>query len=76
MYELEIETKNKLKKIKNPKKARIKDIIFFDILQVMDCDGKWHVVCKCCVGVTTAQIILNDINDAIKKRQSSVYVDI
>lgn len=76
MYELEIETKNNLKKIRNPKKARIIDKIFFDILQVMDGEGKWHTVCHCCVGLATAQIIVNNINIAIKKHKSSVYVDI
>ena len=45
MYELEIETKKSIKKIKNPRKARIIDLVFFDVLQVIDDDGKWHNVC-------------------------------
>lgn len=76
MYELEIETKNTLKKIKNPRKARIIDRIFFDSLQIMDDNGKWHTVCRCTVGVSTARMIIDDIDLAIKKHQSSVYVDI
>ena len=76
MYELEIETKNKLKKIKNPRKVRIKDMIFFDLLQVMDGDGIWHTICVCSVGVACGQFIVNRINHIIERRQPSVYVDI
>ncbi len=76
MYALEIETKNKLKKIEDPRKARMSDRIFFDSLQVMDGNGKWHTVCNCCIGVGTAQIIVDDINAAIKKRLSSICLDI
>lgn len=76
MYELEIETKNNLKKIRNPRKARIRDRIFFDSLQVMDDNGKWHTVCSCVIGVSKGRMIIDDINKAIKKRQLSVYIDI
>lgn len=76
MYELEIETKNTLKKIKNPRKVRIVDRIFFDSLQVMDEDGKWHTVCHCSVGVATGRIIVGDIHKAIQQCCPSVYVDI
>lgn len=76
MYVLEIETKNKLKKIEDPRKARMSDRIFFDSLQVMDGNGKWYTVCNCLVGVGYGQIIVDKINRAIKKRLPSVCVDI
>lgn len=44
MYELEIETKNHIKKIRNPRKVRSIDLIFRVIVQVMDEDGKWHFI--------------------------------
>lgn len=76
MYELEIETKNNLEKIRNPRKARIADRIFFDSLQIMDDSGKWHTVCCCVVGVSKGQIIIDKIEKAINKKQPYVYVDI
>lgn len=44
MYVLEIETKNHLKKIEKPRKARDIDLAVWSIVQVMDGDGKWHFV--------------------------------
>jgi hypothetical protein len=76
MYVLEIETKNRLKKIENPRKARIRDRIFFDSLQVMDENGKWHTICNCLVGVGYGRMIVYKINSAIEQHLSSVYVDI
>lgn len=76
MYELEIETKNKLKRIKNPRKARFRDRIFFYSIQVMTNDGKWHTICNCSEGVATLRMVVDDINKAIKKRSLSVYLDV
>lgn len=44
MYVLEIETKNELIKIKNPKKARFVDRIFWDVFQILDNDGNWNKI--------------------------------
>lgn len=41
-WTLEIETKKTIKKVRNPRKVRKKDFIFFVAIQVMDNDGKWH----------------------------------
>ena len=46
-YYLEIETENRLKIIKNPRKARAKDIILWCIVRVMDGNGKWHFIGHC-----------------------------
>ena len=76
MYVLEIETKNKLKRIENPRKARIVDRIFFDLLQVMDNNGKWHTLCKCFLGVSEEQILVYKINRAILHKEPRIYIDI
>ena len=75
MYELEIETKNTLKKITNPRKARIRYWVLVDVLQVMDDDGKWHNVCTKPI-ITHQYSVIREINDAIKNRKKSVYLDI
>ena len=76
MYVMEIETKDKLKKIENPRKARIVDRIFYDMLQIMDNDGKWHTIVKMWIGVTEGQIVVMKINDAIKKKSPHIFVNI
>lgn len=40
MFELEIETNNRLKKIRGPRKARDIDLGVWSIIQVMDESGK------------------------------------
>lgn len=72
MYVLEIETKDKLKRIENPRKARFVDRIFFDILEVMDCNGDWHKICKGSVGIDLQGFILKKIEDAIKNKKKSI----
>lgn len=76
MYVLEIETKNKLRKIENAKKARIGDRIFCSVLQIMDEDGKWYTICCCLVGEASKRMIVDKINAAIKKKEKSIYIDI
>lgn len=76
MYELEIETKNKLKRIKNPRKARMKDWILFYTLQIMDENGKWITVCNSDVDDAKAYNVVQDINKAIKNHETSICVDI
>lgn len=76
MYVMEIETKDKLKKIENPRKARIVDRIFYDMLQIMDNDGKWHTICKCFLGVSEGQILVYRINMAIYYKESQIFIDI
>lgn len=74
MYELEIETENRLRKIQNPRKARDIDLGILSIIQVMDGDGKWHFV-----GFTIfwedAQNATEEINCAIENKESTVLVD-
>lgn len=41
-WTLEIETKKTIKKVRNSRKVRKKDFIFFVDIQVMDNNGKWH----------------------------------
>ena len=76
MYVLEIETNNKLKKIENPRKARIVDRIFFDTLQIMDDDGKWHTICNCFLGISAGKIMVSRINDTIRKKYTCIVLDI
>ena len=76
MYVLEFETKNKLRKIKGPRKARISDRIFFDTIQIMDDNGKWHTICNCWIGITEGQIMIERINRYIADKKPYIYVDI
>lgn len=75
-YTLEIKTKNYLKIIKRPKKARFVHRIFFDTLQIMDDFGKWHSICRCNVGEETKRIIVDYINSSIRKYKRNINVDI
>lgn len=43
---LEIETKNKICKVKNSRKAREKDYILFSAVEVMVSEGKWHNIIR------------------------------
>lgn len=74
MYVLEIETKNHLKKIKKPRKARDIDLGIWSIVQAMDGDGKWHFVGHT-MFLEDAQIATYLINEAIEEKANSVYVD-
>lgn len=79
MYRLEIETKNTLKKVENPRKARFLDMIFFDTLQVMDDNGIWITVktfVLCTFSCSKKQIIVDKINYAIRHKKPSVYLDV
>ena len=75
MYELEIETKNSLKKIRNPRKAKDSDWILRCVVLVMDGKGKWHLIGHC-FHPTDASWAADDINEAIKNKKTSIYVDI
>ena len=77
MYVLEIETKNKLQKIENPRKPRVVDRIFFDSIQVMDNNGVWHTIWSG-IALTKAKEskILYDIKSAIKNKDKTIYLDI
>lgn len=77
MYVLEIETKNKLQKIENPRKARVVDRIFFDSIQVMDNNGVWYTIWSG-IALTKAKEskILYDIKSAIKNKDKTIYLDI
>ncbi len=74
MYTLEIETKNHLRKIEKPRKARNIDLGVWSLVQVMDGYGKWHFVGHT-MFFEDAQIATYLINEAIEKKTDSVYVD-
>ncbi len=74
MYVLEIETKNKLIKIKNPRRARFVDRIFWDVFQILDNDGKWNRICCCDIGINLQKIIVEQVNLAIKSEKKSIYL--
>lgn len=73
MYKLEIETKNRLKRIRNPRKARAKDLIVRAIVEVMDENSKWHFIGHCFYEVD-AEWAADDINDAIKAKEKTIDV--
>ena len=74
MYVLEIETKNSLKKIRNPRKAKACDWIVTCVVRVMDGEGVWHLIGHCFFP-SDASMAANDINRAIKEQKSLVLVD-
>ena len=74
-WTIEIETKNKIKKVKNPRKVRKKDFILFVAIQVMDDNNKWHYI------VNSDDIPHWRTDDAMKKIEKSIkerkeYVEI
>lgn len=74
MYVLEIETKNKLIKVKNLRKARFVDRIFCEFFQVLDNYGKWNTICRCSVGINLQRIIVEKVNFAIRSGKKSIYL--
>ena len=74
-YYLEIETENRLKIIKNPRKARAKDIILRSIVSVMDGKGRWHFIGHCFY-VSDAEKAADNINNAIKNKRESVCLEL
>lgn len=75
MYELEIETNNTVKKIRDPRKAKASDWMVRCVVRVMDGNGIWHFVGHC-FHPTDASWAADDINRAIGARKKSVFVDI
>ena len=76
MYTLEIETKNKIIKVNNPKKAKVKDFIIFDALQLMDENGKWRTICYVSTEPRSkTEYAVDTLNSAVKKNKSTVYID-
>lgn len=74
---LEIETKNKIYKVKNPRKAREKDYIFFLAVEVMDSEGKWHKIIKSFGDpVWKVRGMVGEINDAIRQKETYVNVEL
>lgn len=74
MFELEIETINRLKKIRGPRKARDIDFGVLSIIQVMDEGGKWRFVGST-MFLEDAQLAAEKINEAIKTKESSILID-
>ena len=71
---LEIETKNKICKVKNPRKAREKDYILFSAVEVMDFEGKWHNIIRS-FWDPVFTFIVNEINFAIRQKKTYVNVE-
>lgn len=65
---LEIETKKTIKKVKNPRKVRKKDFLFFVAIQVMDDNGKWHHI------VNSDNIPYWKTDDAKKKIKEAIKI--
>lgn len=74
---LEIETKNKICRIKNPRKVREKDYILFSAVQVMDSEEKWHGIIKS-FGDPLWKVrgMVREINDAIRQKETYVNVEL
>ena len=73
---LEIETKNKICKIENPRKARQKDYILFLTVEVMDSEGKWHRIIKSSADpLWKINGMVGEINEAIRQKKTYVNVE-
>lgn len=75
MYVLEIETKNHIKRIEKPRKARSKDLIFRVIVQVMDGDGKWHLIGHTFYPII-AEVAVKQIDSAINDEKEYVNLNL
>ena len=75
MYKLEIETNNTVKRIKNPRKVKVVDLIFTVLVKVMDDEGKWinigHTFCN-----SDAKLAAIFIQLAINQKETFVEVDL
>ena len=74
MYELEIETKNTIKKIEEPRKATVIDLAITSLVRVMDGKGKWHKI-GFYFSLEDANIIADNINYAIEQRETAICID-
>lgn len=74
-WTLEIETKKTIKKVRNPRKVRKKDFLFFVAIQVMDNDGKWHhIVNSDDIPYWKTDDAKKKIKKAIKERKEYVKI--
>ena len=73
-YVLEVETKNRLVKIRGARKTRIKSTFLQWALQVMDGDGNWHTISKSTAigGLQVGEIL---IMEAIEKKDKIVKIN-
>lgn len=69
MSKIEIETKNRIRKIRNPRKVRHIDLGVWSIIQVMDKEGKWHLAGHT-LYYEDAQIAEIEIEDAISAKKN------
>ena len=74
MYQFQIETQKRLKKIRNPIRAREIYLGFFSIIQVMDRNGKWFLV-GLSLSLLDAQYATERINEAIETEENSIFID-
>lgn len=75
MYELEIETNKTVKRIQDPRKAKVVDVVFTSYVKVMDGNGKWTTIGHCFL-YQDAQWIADEILKAIKKKIKFIEVDL
>lgn len=75
MYELRVISNNRLTKIKNPIKARVRDFVIRSIVDVMDEDGNWHIVGHSS-SYGYARFEKDEINRAIKEKKDTIEIDI
>lgn len=76
-WTLEIETKKAIKKIKNPRKVRKKDFIFFVAIQVMDDNGEWrHIVNSDDIPYWKTDDAKKKIEKAIEKKSPYIKIKI
>ena len=73
-YVLEIETKNRIKRITNPRKVRDISLIFTTIIQVMDGTGKWKYI-GTCPYLADVEIVLLSINFTIMSGREYINLD-
>ena len=74
-WTLEIETKKTIKQVRNPRKVRSRDFIFFEEIQVMDNKGKWHhIVNLDSIPYWEADDAKKKIKKAIENRASYVKI--
>lgn len=82
MYELQIQTKNTVKKVENPVEPRITKSLSFSNLEVRAERGNWISIVRFFnlsyleEEKDTEENVLNEIREAIKNRKNYIFVDV
>lgn len=75
MYELEIETRDKIFRVGNPKAAKASKHFFFFSIRIKDGRGFWHTIGHCKL-LKDAEGLVKKLNDAIIREDDTVYLSI